>query len=247
MKAGKIALAVAAVIVLTAGIAAWWMTQNADRFVREAVIDIGGELVDTRVTVDDVRVDLVRGTASISGLRIANPPGYSQRPALLLGSVEVDIALASIGKEVLVIERVRVTDPEVSFEVDEAGVSNISVLEGNIAKAPPGGASANEGLLIIEQADFSGGTITAISAHRLGKELVFGFPNVSFTGLGAPGGTSAEQIGNEMSAVLMDRIIDAAQQAGVQSLLESQKERAIEKAREKLKEKVGDIFGGDDG
>lgn len=243
MKAWKIVVSIVILLVLAVGGAALWLANNADRLVGEAVSDVGSDLTGTRVTVDAVDVNLVRGKATLAGLRVANPSGYSQRPALLLGSIDVDIDLGSIGNNVLVIEQVTVTDPEVSFELDEAGVSNISVLEGNIESAAPGGASGDEERFIINQASFRGGTITAISAHRLGDELVFDFPAVSFTGLGAPNGATAEQIGEEISTVLMARIMDAAQRAGVESLLEKQKERALEKVQDLLREKVEEIKG----
>jgi lipopolysaccharide biosynthesis regulator YciM len=47
--------------------------------------------------------------------------------------------------------------------------------------------------------------------------------------------------------VLMDRIIDAAKRAGVDSLLERQKEKAIEKFQDLLREKVDEIKGEDIG
>lgn len=248
MKAWKIVIALVILLVLAVGGAVLWVAGNADRLVGDAVTDAGHELAGSRVTVDAVDVNLVRGKATLTGLRIANPSGYSQRPALLLGSIDVNIDLGTIGNNMLVIDQVVVTDPEVSFELNEAGVSNISVLEDNIESATPSGTSGDEERFIINQASFRGGTITAISAQRPGKELVFDFPTVSFTGLGAPNGATAEQIGEEVSTVLLARIMDAAQRAGVESLLEKQKERALEEVQDLLREKVDELRGeGDDG
>lgn len=245
MKAWKIIIAVILLIAVIAGLGTWWLATNVDRLVGEVVTETTEELLDTSVKVDKVEVDLVRGSATITGLRVANPPGYSGSPALLFGAIEVGINLRSLREEVLVIQQVRVTNLDVSFELNDQGVSNISVLEANLERATPD-ADADQGLLIIEQAEFRGGTITATAMSHPDQDLAFAFPAVSFTGLGAPGGATAGALGDEIAAVLMDRIIDAAARAGVGSVLEIQKERAIEKATEKLREKVGDILGEDD-
>ncbi|NND43975.1 MAG: hypothetical protein HKN58_01530 [Xanthomonadales bacterium] len=248
MKALKIVLLLLVVVLLVVGAGAWWLSRNVDGVVSEAVTEAGRELTGTRVTVESVDVDVVRGQATLQGLRIPNPPGYSQQPALLLGSIDVDIRLSSIREDVLVIEQVTVSDPEVSFEMNADGVSNISVLERNIAQASPDSTdSGNEQRLIIEQVDFRGGTITAIAAQRPGKELVFDFPSASFSDLGSPDGASASQIGDQIAIALMDRIMAAAQRAGVDSLLERQKEKAIEKFQDLLKEKVDELKGEDIG
>lgn len=245
MKALKFIIVVILFIALVAGIGMWWLTTNVDRLVAEGVTETAEELLDTSVKLDNVEVDLARGAATITGLRVANPPGYSGSPALLFGAIEVDISLRSLREEVLVIRQIRVSDLDVSFELNDQGVSNISVLEANLERATPSTAG-DQGLLIIEQADFRGGTITATSMQHPDRELAFAFPAVSFTGLGAPGGATAGALGDEIAAVLMDRIIDAAARAGVGRVLDIQKERAVEKATEKLREKVGDIPGGDD-
>lgn len=245
MKALKIIVVVILFIALVAGIGMWWLATNVDRLAGEAVRETAEELLDTQVSLAGVEVDMARGAAIITGLRVANPPGYSGSPALLFGAIEVDISLRSLGQDVLVIQMVQVTDVEVSFELNEQAVSNISVLEANLERATPS-AAGDQGLLIIEQADFRGGTITATSMQHPDRELAFAFPVVSFTDLGAPGGATAGAVGDEIAAVLMDRIIDAAARAGVGRVLEIQKERAVEKATEKLREKVGDILGEDD-
>jgi len=244
MKAWKIVIFVLVAVVLVAGLGSWWLSQNVDRIAQEALTDVGHELADTKVSVESVDISLASGKATIRGLSVANPPGYSQRPLLLLDTIEVDIALDSIGDDVLVIEQILVKDSQVSYELDGQGVSNVSILEKNVGKTTPG-SSGGENRLIIEHADFKGGTITAIAAQQPGKELVFDFPSVSFTGLGAPDGASPDQLGNEISTVLIDRILDAAKRAGVESLLEKQKERALEKVRDLLKEKVDEIKGED--
>jgi hypothetical protein len=245
MKALKIIIVVILFIALVAGIGTWWLTTNVDRLAGEAVKETAEDLLDTGVSLGGVEVDLARGAAIITGLRVANPPGYSGSPALLFGAIEVDISLRSLGQDVLVIEQVQVTDVDVSFELNDQAVSNISVLEANLERAAPS-AAGDQGLLIIERADFRGGTITATSTLQADQELTFAFPVVSFTDLGAPGGATAGAVGDEIAAVLMDRIMDAAARAGVGSVLDIQKERAVEGAAEKLREKVDEILGRDD-
>jgi hypothetical protein len=242
MKAGKTISIVIALLLVAAGVVTFTLYKNLDRIAAEAIVGAGEELLDTRVSLDSVEVTLMEGKAVLSGLEIANPAGFSDGPAVNLGLIEVDIDLKSINDEVLVIDKVLVRDPRVNFEMNQSGDSNIDALKANVESASPSAANDSDKLLIIDRLEFSGGGISATAALKPGQSLDFDFPSLTMNGIGRPGGATADQVGAEISAVLMDRIISAATRAGVDRLLEKKKEELIEKAEEKIGEKLKDLL-----
>ncbi len=237
---------VIAIVVVAVGVSTVLLMNNMDRIVKESFEAAGLELLGTPVSLEKVSITLLQGKASFAGLSISNPPGYSSAPALTLGLIEIDIDLSSVNEDVLVIEKILIRDPQVSYELDKDGVANIDVLQQSVEDAaPPSGSDT--GLMIIDRLDFKGGTIAAIAAHKPGRQLTFDFPVLFMSDLGEPDGAPPEQIGAEISEALMERIISAATRAGVDSLVEKQKEKLIERAEEKLEEKLKGLLERDDG
>ena len=243
MKVGKIILITFVVIILLVGTTSVVLMKKMDRVVERSFEEGGQELFGSAVSLDDVDVTLLQGKARFEGLTIANPPGYSSKPVLTLGIVEVDLDLSSLDGKIIKIESILFRDPVVRYEINEAGVSNIDVIQEKIERKAPS-SSQDTGLMIIDRLDVKGGSISASAALKPGKELVFDFPVMFMSDLGEPNGLPPEEIGAEIVEALMDRIMKAAQKAGVDSLVDKQKERLEDKANEKAEEKLYDILNG---
>ncbi|MDX1460947.1 MAG: hypothetical protein R3348_07815 [Xanthomonadales bacterium] len=237
-------LAVVAVVLLVAG--QWFVSQRLDGYVRDAVVKAGSGELQTEFSVDSVSVSLRRGSAELRGVSIANPEGYSELPLLKVKSVLVDFSIPSLTEDVLVVEEVTVRDPVVSYEINENGVANLDVMEERLAeKRRSSGSGSNEQRIIVEHLEFDGGSITATAARAPDEALVFDFPALVLTKLGSPDGKDPEALGNEVGEILVERILSAARQAGVDQLMDRQKERLLEKAKEKLDKRLDEILDRD--
>jgi uncharacterized protein involved in outer membrane biogenesis len=247
MKALKIFGSITVVLLAVYFGTAWYLSENLDRIVREAVEEAGTKQLDSRVSIESVSVSIPAARARLSGLSFGNPEGYSDRPVIYLGSIDVDLDISSLNEDVLIIEEITIENPQVNYEINSKGVSNLDVIEEKISKATGGSKGGGDKKLIIDRIDFKGGTITATAAQNPGKELVFDFPVVFMTDLGRPDGATGNEIADQVTAVLLERSMDAAKRAGVQSLVDEQKERLQDKAREKLDEKLKDLLKKGDG
>jgi uncharacterized protein involved in outer membrane biogenesis len=241
LKAGKIILVVVALIVIGVGVTSVFLMNNMDRLARETFEEGGLKLLGSPVTLDEVKITLIQGKARFSGLSIANPAGYSDKPAIRIGSIEVDIDLSSINEPVLVIENILIRDPDVNYEMNKEGKANIDMLQKRIDDATPSQGS-NSGLMIIDRLDVKGGTIIATAEHKPDQKLEFDFPVLFMSDLGEPHGLSPEEIGAEISEALMERIVTAATSAGVNALVDEQKDKLEEKAKEKIEDKLKDLL-----
>lgn len=121
-------LAVLVVVVLVA-------LAIVDRMAARAIERRGSAMTGTAVHVDDVDLSLVGGTATVRGLTIANPSGFSAPNALSLGEIHVDLNVASLFGDLLMIRELRVAAPSVFFEIDASGRSNVEVIRDAVEEA----------------------------------------------------------------------------------------------------------------
>lgn len=242
----KVLLGLVALLLVVVLATHWFLSDKLDTYVRDTIVESGSRDLQTGFSIESVSVNIPRASAKLEGIEIDNPDGYSERPVLRVASVLIDFDISTINDEVLVIEEVSILDPLVNYEINDRGVANLDVLEQRIAqKSVAAPASDGERKLIVERLDFRSGSISARVLRDPDKELVFDFPVVFMTDLGRPDGASPEQLGQQVSAVLVERIINAAKKAGVQNLVEAQKEKLLERATEKLEEKLGDLIDRD--
>lgn len=92
-------LALGVLLVAAAG-AGWYLFHNLDRLVAHVIETSGSGMTGTAVRVEGVNVSLADGRATLTGLTVANPPGYSDEPAVSLGeiSARVDYGTGTIAE-----------------------------------------------------------------------------------------------------------------------------------------------------
>lgn len=242
----KILAGAALLLLVGVVVTRWFLSEKLDNYVRDTIVESGSRDLQTGFDIESVSISIRSGSAELKGLTIDNPQGYSDRPVLRVASVLVDFDITTINEDVLVIEEVTISDPQVNYEINDEGVANLDVLEERISgTTSAAGNMSGQRKLIIDRLDFRGGTINARALREPEKELVFDFPVVFMTDLGSPDGATPEQLGDQVSAVLVERVMNAAKKAGVESLVETQKERLIDKASEKLSEKLGKLIDKD--
>jgi len=217
----------------------WQVVANLDSIVAGVIEDVGSDVLNTKVTVSGVAINLKEGKAGIGGVKIANPDGYSSANLLEMEGIEVDLDIESVSQDVLVIESIRIKNPQISYEGDEAGGSNMLTLLENIEgdSSEESGTSASEEVkMIIDQFTFSGGHVTAISAAKPGEVLELDLPAIKLSGIGrSQGGVTADVVVEKIAKELVNGIIKAAVKAGVDEAIEEKKKGFMDKLGEKLK------------
>ncbi len=188
-------------LVAIVGGGAWWLHTSLDNVVASAIRHYGPEITGVRVKLDGVRIDAAQGRAALQGLELGNPPGFRTERALSVATVSVALDLASIAKDVVLIQEVVVDQPEVTYE-HASGGSNLDVIQRQVeakiaamtgaqkdAKPDP-----NEKKIIIEHF-YMKGARAKVSAEMLqGKTMTVPLADIHLTGIGkkAGGVTPAE-------------------------------------------------------
>ena len=246
-------LVIVAVVVVLAAVGLFVLRQNLDSLVASAIESHGSRLTGTEVTVGGVELHLRDGRAVITDLKVANPDGFSDRDALALGRLVLDLDPGSLTEEPYVIDELAVESVSVLYEVAGSGRRNLDVIRANLKEAQPaaeggagGGGDAPQPLLVIHDLRFADGTVQADAEAVGAGAREVGLSGFAMGGLGAPDGAPAAVIGKRVLQRLAERAADAALQSELaprlREALGAEEGQDLDDA---VKDKVGDLLGGD--
>ena len=242
------------VVIVILGVVVWRLYANLDLIVAKTIEDVGTEVTGTSVAVSGVQLHLLDGQAAISGLEIANPAGFSNPDIFKLGKIAVSIDVESLKGSPIVVEELVVAQPQVFYEINQSGISNLSALKKNIdsysaSKTPPPGQQqpaatepAGEPVkLVIRKLRFEGGHLSATSAMAPDRKIETDLPAFRLINIGqATGGATSDQVAKEVLDGLVKQASEAAAKAGADKV----KDEVQQKAIDAIDEKVGGALKG---
>lgn len=235
-------LLILAVLVLVLG--AVVVSMLISRGIRAGVESFGPKVTGTPVTLHGVSLAPWSGGASMTGFTVGNPEGFKSEHAFYLEHGSVKIQLASLTKDVIVIDKIHVTGAEITYELG-MGKSNIGVIRKNVdafVDSVGGGSSAPEGAkrkVIIKEFVFEKGKVRPTATVLQGASVGVPIPTITLTGIG-------EKSGGETVAEAIDQITTPIFN-GIESVVSKAKDvfsglgaSATEKAKGAL-DKIKDI------
>ena len=247
----KTIFAVIIILVIAIAGAVFYVFSNLDAIVKAAIEEYGSEAVKTSVHVNDVAIRLTEGAATISGLTIANPDGFSLPQAFTLGDIKVDINLEKTSKELIAVDAIHIVAPQVFYEINADRNGNLNMLKDNLALSDSASTGTSAGTepakgsagapirLDIARFDFKDAVLHAKVVPLKDKTYDLKLPTLVLTDLsGTP-----EQIARQV----LDRLIDHAKKEirkqGLDKELAEMKARAqqrIDEEKAKLEQKADD-------
>ena len=124
LTAFGIGLATVAAVVI-----ALWL--SADVVLKTGIEKLGPEVLKAPVTVKGVRLELESGKVLIQGLVVGNPAAFGPANAIRLGKIDIAIDTGTVARDVIVIKRLAIEAPEVTYETRDA-TSNLDALKRNV-------------------------------------------------------------------------------------------------------------------
>jgi len=248
MRIGRnIGIAVSALVVIIVA-AVIYILSSLDTIVASAIQKHGSQVTQTRVSVSSLSINLKAGAASIKQLSVGNPDGFSAPDVFTLGGISIKLDVASVRSDPIIIEEILINKPDVFYEINKAGESNIKVLQNNIAQSTGGGgeaaADASESSgpkLVIRKLVIEGGKIDAIVAALGNKSHSAKLPRIQLSNIG---GKTGGATGAEIARQVTNAIIAEAGPAIATLGLEKYVGKSLDEAKTLLNDKVGDQVGG---
>jgi hypothetical protein len=199
------------------------------KIVKTAVETAGPRVLGAPVSVESATISPLSGRGVLRGLVIGNPAGYESASAVSVGSVEIEVKLSSLLTDTIVVERVAVSAPELTWEIGPGG-SNLARLQRNAEEsAVRYGGEGSQGprspvapekkgkALLIEDFKVAGGKVCLAATAFGGQTLTASLPDVHLSNLGGPGRSPAEAAAQVLGAVA-NSAAGAVAQIGAHSL-----------------------------
>lgn len=222
--------AVALVVVLVVGVGVF-LYSSLDSLVKKAIETVGTEVAGVPVSVSEVQIKLGEGKASIKGLSVGNPKGFTAPHAFRLGEIAIALDTGSVTGNPIVIKDITVASPEVTYETGAQG-SNIDAIQRNIAAKSGGGgksepaasssSSSSDGgkKLVIDRLALTGGTLK-LATPIPGAQASAKLGDIVLTGIGrSQGGASSAQVAEQVLGTLTKGALKSVQNLGIGNLVD---------------------------
>lgn len=205
-----------------------------DRIVTTGIEVVGSQVLGTKVTVASVTISPLNGIGSISGLEIRNPEGFDSDYIFQLEQVEVSLNAASLLSDVIEIESIIITQPEITYET-RITTDNVRALLENIGGSGGETATADSEAgkeLFIRDFRLLGPQVNLVAAVA---SAPISLPDIELTDIGTE--DNAATVAQVLEVVLsaLRRTILEAELPGLDMLregLENRLQDGIEEAEE---------------
>ncbi len=210
------------------------------------------KILGVDVTIDDFEISILTGSAEVTGLSIANPPGFLSYKAFYFDKIAAQVDVFSVFSDIVVIKHIAIIRPEINYEI-AIGETNINMIQSNIAdkkaentnnygdnlSADVGSAGGNNGSnsgskFIIEDLK-----ITKIKVMtRLGGGVqTIEIPEIHLQNIGKDG---QEKSFRDVSVQIMGAVLTALSQADINLVLGGVIEQ-MDRAKSQIKQGVKDV------
>ncbi len=232
------------IILLFCGAALWFLANGSlDDFIKQQIETQGSKLTNQTVLVKNVEMKLTKGSGAINGFSLSNPEKYNYPNAFSFETILLDINISSLTEDTIVIDEIRINNPQAFVELSQTGSANLSDILNDIEKNLPKSESTeaetgtqSEPNIRVSKLILSS-TQLSLDLSALGnKEHQLTLPDINLTNIGGEKGLPASLLGAEIAKQALSSIWKEAK--------EEQKKKLTEKAKEKLKEKALEKLGG---
>jgi hypothetical protein len=233
----KLLIGLVAIVILL-GIGSVVFLGKLDGVIADAINKYGSEALGTSVSVSAVKTDLKEGSISISGLNVANPPGYTQSSAFNMGefSTKVDYEKQEIAEIVL-------RNPSINAEL-KGTQSNFKDLLDGLPESAPSSETESDGeeiTLTIQSLKLLSAKVN-LTTDSIGNHS-FVMADLVLKDITGTPSTIASSLTTKLTQHVNDQITKFAKKLVENKAVDKAKEVAKEKVQEKVNEKLGEQVG----
>jgi hypothetical protein len=191
---------------------------NLGPIIKNVVNAYGPQMTKTEVRLEDVDISIFSGKAKLKGFYLGNPKGFKSPEAMRVGSVNVDVDEKSLTGDTIIISRIEVVRPEITYEKIR-GTDNfrtiLNNLKGSASQGEPSKKSAGkqgEGKkLLIKDFIVREGKVNLAVSMVGGKTISAPLPDIHLKDVGKEkGGASPAEVFEKVFAALHEQITSPA-------------------------------------
>ncbi|MCX7150909.1 MAG: hypothetical protein NTY05_16190 [Rhodocyclales bacterium] len=186
---------------------------NINPLLDTSIAHRGSAMAKARVSVDTVTIADSTGRGTITHFVIGNPAGFKSTYAVKADRIDLEIDLASVNKDVVVIRFLVIDGPEVLYQQGDS-MTNFDAILNNIVNylgSAERGMGAQGKRLIVEELTIYNARAQASAAFMNYKNVSVALPDISLKNIGkARGGLTPGELGQEVIHALNSRLSAAA-------------------------------------
>jgi hypothetical protein len=206
----KILIAIGTLAILAAvaaGAGLWWLGDNVDRLVKDAIEDYGSRMTGAKVSVRSVELR-ASGEGIVKGLFIGNPKGFKTAHAARIEQFDLVLDLTSLAGDVIHVRRIGILAPDLIYERGEA-LTNVDAIRRNIESAIGPSKSQGPGRkLIVDQLTIRQAKAQAAAAFMGGRTVEVSLPDVTLRDIGkAKGGVTPAELGQIVAGAMEKQLM----------------------------------------
>jgi len=189
---------------------AFWLQGNLDGLVQAAIGKYGSAMTGATVKVQAVKLKTIDGHGLLKGLLVGNPAGFKTPYAVKADTIELEVDVASLTKDVVLVKKIAVLAPEVIYEKGDAR-TNFDAIQANIAAYLGPAQNTGPGKKLIVQEFVIHGAKAQVSASFLnGQTVTVALPDITLRDLGkAKGGLTPGELGLEITNAVEKRLLSS--------------------------------------
>jgi len=177
--------------------------------IKTSVETIGPQVAGVEMTLEKASVNLLTGNVKLKGLIIGNPEGFKTPSLMELGQFVVDLDMASLLTDTIVVKQIHIDGPQITYERG-LKASNLSTLQKNLAPAEDASADEPEEKVakakkapakkvVIEDFLFENGKVNVSITLAGGKQLTVPLATIHLEDIGKESdGASITEVVNEV-------------------------------------------------
>jgi len=180
--------------------------------VKKGVETVGPKITRVSIKLDDVKLSLLAGSASIKGLVVGNPEGYQTPQAISAGTIAVGINPLTVLSDKIVLHSIYLESPQITFEGGLGG-NNLSQILANINNSANTGGTVSTNKAAPAQSSkryevddllIKGARVNVSLTDLGGKKMTLDLPQIHLTDLGKneEGITATDLSRNVLNAIL---------------------------------------------
>jgi hypothetical protein len=224
------------VLVLLICASLWFAWSQLDKLAKYGIEQGTPPVVKTSVSVEQVKLSPFAGSGVIEGFKIGNPEGFKGAHALRIGRMEVAVDTNSVRNDKIVIQHIRIIDPEINLEGGLGGtnlkhiadnaknfVSQQTAAAGNGAPAPEAATQPGQPVkLQVNELLITGVKLSASVAGLVpGAESRMTLPDIRLTNLGSgPDGITPAELTALVLRELNTEAVKASASGALKTLLQ---------------------------
>ena len=191
---------------------------NLGPMIKNAVNTYGPRITKTDVRLGDASVSIFSGEAKLRDFYLGNPKGFKSPQAMSVKSIHVDVDEGSLTRDTIIIDKVEVIRPEITYE-KAGGTDNFKTILNNVESAIGPGEPAKkqpdkEGggkKILIRNFIVKDGKVNMAISMLGGKSIGTPLPDIHLKDVGQKkGGASPAEAFEEIFAALYKKITSPA-------------------------------------